>query len=116
MSVTTQRIQIIFGRVSFITVHNPYASANKTKRVRIETELSFLNSGAGAPDAYVHDSALCCLRCPNTQPFHQFTEGGDSVRRWGGFGKQMRGDQKYPFNGVSKYGKVFGGRVPESVA
>ena len=39
--IITETTQIISGRVSVITFHNAYTSANKTKIVGIETELIY---------------------------------------------------------------------------
>ena len=55
-----QTTQII-SDVCFITDHVAYASSNKTKIVRIETELFFL-PGVDAPHVYVRAWALGCFQ------------------------------------------------------
>ena len=68
--VCNRQLKVI-SDVSFITAHVAYAITNKTKAVRIETEL-FILLGAEAPNIYVRAWMLCCLHSSiSTQTFRR---------------------------------------------
>ena len=101
-----QTIQTI-SDVCFITDHVAYASSNKTKIIRIETDfLIFFKTWGGC---------VSCLRAcldarllPQAYQYPNLSEGADHV------GGQPRGDKQCPFSGVTKSGRVWR-KVPESV-
>ena len=97
----------IISDVCFITDYVAYASSNKTKIVRIETELSFFLPRVDAPHVYVRAWALGCFHS-----FYQYPNLSEGADRVGG---QQCGDKACPFSGVTKSGRVWR-KVPESDA
>ena len=96
MLQTTQ----IIPDVCFITDYVAYASSNKTKIVRINTEIfCFFFTRGGC--------ASCLRAClgarllPQSYQYPNLSEGADRV------GGQMRGDKECPFSGLTKSGRVW---------
>ena len=96
---------IIIFDISFITGHVAYASTNKTKIVRIETEL-FSVFTPGGPASSLR-ACFDAVLLPQSYQYPNLSEGADSV------GGQLRGDKECPFSGVINSGRVWR-KVPEN--
>ena len=104
MSVGWKQTSQIIPGVSFITAHVAYASTNKTKIIRTETEYFFL-PGAYAPHVHVRAWTLCY--------FHSFVSTQTFRRALAEVSGQLRRDKECPFSGVTNYGRIWR-KVPES--